>query len=123
MRGLKMSNIFTKTFAKTAKSGILYNIGLGNPVSVAAACHRQDGKVPRQFFTASLIFESVGRAFLRGVTTDTISNPTGSFFVPILENRGKSHNKKTFSVGGAPCATHTKNALFIPSLSACEVSK
>jgi hypothetical protein len=123
MRGLKMSNIFTKTFAKTAKSGILYNIGCGNPKSQAAACHRQGGELPRHFFTASLIFESVGRAFLRGVTCDTFSTPAGSFFVPTVESRGKSNNKKTLSQGGAPCATHTKNALFIPSLSACEVSK
>lgn len=73
-------------------SAILNGIGCGSPVSKAAACHRQGGKLLNKPFTVSFC-EPVGRCVCTGVTLDTSSTPAGSFFVPDVEVRGKSHNE------------------------------
>lgn len=73
-------------------NAILGGIGLGTPVSKAAACHRQGGELLNNNFAVSLNIEPAGRT-LCGVTLDTCSNPAGSFFVPDLELREKSDIK------------------------------
>ena len=114
-----MLKIITKKFAKTQICDILYT-GLETPKSkvVTVFCGCKDNT----FSGSKFILELAGRT-LCGATLDAISTPASSFFVPIVENRGKSNNKKTLSKGGKTCVTHTPKSPFIPFLSVdCEVS-
>lgn len=107
-----MLKIIANKFEKTQICGILYQ-GLGNPKSVEVTVFRG---CKDNIFTGSKFIGACKAHFICGATTDAISNLASSFFVPILENRGKSINKKTLSVGGKTCVTHTVNTLFLPSL-------
>ena len=107
-----MLKIFTKKFAKTQICDILYT-GLGNPTpeDVTVFCGCKDN-----IFTGSDFIGACWAHFVRH-NFWCVSNPASSFFVPILENRGKSNNKKTLPEGGTTCATHTQKSQFIPILS------
>ena len=107
-----MLKIITNKFEKTQICGILYQ-GLGNPKSTAGVVFTNS---EYSIFTGSKFIGACKAHFICGATVDAISNLASSFFVPILENRGKSNNNKTLSTGGKTCTTHTVNTLFLPSL-------
>lgn len=116
-----MLKIITKKFAKTQICDILYT-GRRNPKSTAGVVSDNGNNSQKNIFTGSKFIGACKAHFICGVAVDTISTLASSFFVPIVENRGKSINKKTLSTGGKTCKTHTQKSPFIPLLSVREVS-
>ena len=81
-----------KTLALYENKSKVMDNGRGTPSYTAAACHRQGGKLLNYYIARPFFFGLAGRT-LCGATVYACSNPAGSFFVPDLELREKSHNE------------------------------
>lgn len=84
-------------FAKSQNDAILCSIGCGNPEPIAEVVSVKGGNFLEKSNNADSLyfFEPAGRTIRCGVTIGTISTPAGSFFVPTVESRGKSHEEQT----------------------------
>lgn len=100
-------DFFNFEFANVQNNGIFFIIGRGKLMSQAGVVSVKGGNSENNFLYR--FFESVGRT-LCGVTCDTFSTPTGSFFVPAVESWEKSQEKNS-SQGGStwtvPFCSHT----------------
>jgi hypothetical protein len=94
-------------FDFSGKCGILCSVGCGNPMSVAEAAAVNGGELLEKSNIVDSIFGSAGCA-LRNVTTDTITTPAGSFFVPGVVTGGKSQ-RKIISRRLTPCKANLQN--------------
>lgn len=101
-------DFFNFEFANVQNNGIFFIIGRGKLMSQAGVVSVKGGNSENNFLYRFI--ESVGRYVCTGVTCDTFSTPTGSFFVPAVESWEKSQEKNS-SQGGStwtvPFCSHT----------------